>query len=222
MMTKKKKQTAQAIVNELSVLFPYAKIQLQFETPFQLLVATIISAQCTDERVNKVTQNIYRAHKTPADFANMKQEELEQLIFSTGYYKAKARHIIAMSKMLLEQFGGEVPGTMEELTMLPGVGRKTANVILGHIFDVPAIVVDTHVTRIANRLGLTAAKNPVKIEFELMGLVDEKYWVVFTHYMINFGRKICSARSPKCTQCPLADNCLYFKGNNQKKNWAEK
>jgi len=214
MTKRKRREITNLAVNELSKLFPYAKIQLQFDTPFQLMVATILSAQCTDERVNKVTAELFKKYRTPEDFANIRINKLEQLVFSTGYYKAKARHIKDMSRTLLKEFGGEVPGSMEELLKLPGVGRKTANVILGHVFDTPAIVVDTHVTRISNRLGLTSTKNAVKIEFELMELVDEKDWVVFTHYMINFGRKICSARSPKCHECPISGNCQFFKSNN--------
>jgi endonuclease-3 len=217
MIKKKKKEILDKTIKELKKLFPEVKIQLHFDTPFQLLVATMLSAQCTDERVNKVTAKMFAEYKAPEDYVKMPLGKLEKLVYSTGYYKAKSKHIKDMSKMLLDKYGGEVPGKMEELLTLPGVGRKTANVILGHIFDTPAIVVDTHVIKIMNRLGICTSKNADKIERELMQLIDEKDWVLFTHLMINFGRAVCTARSPKCSECPIKELCLYFK-KNQKKN----
>jgi len=217
MTKKKKKEVLEKVITELKKIFPEAKIQLRFDTPYQLLIATMLSAQCTDERVNKVTAEMFKKYKEPEDYAEMPLEELERLVYSTGYYKAKSKHIRDMSRMLLDKYEGEVPGTMRELLQLPGVGRKTANVILGHVFDTPAIVVDTHVIKIMNRLGICSTKNADKIERELMDLIDKKDWVVFTHLMINFGRAICTARSPKCIECPIKEYCSYFK-KNQKKN----
>jgi endonuclease-3 len=217
MTKKKKKEVLEKVITELKKIFPEAKIQLRFDTPYQLLIATMLSAQCTDERVNKVTAEMFKKYKEPEDYAEMPLEELERLVYSTGYYKAKSKHIRDMSRMLLDKYEGEVPGTMIELLQLPGVGRKTANVILGHVFDTPAIVVDTHVIKIMNRLGICSTKNADKIERELMDLIDKKDWVVFTHLMINFGRAICTARSPKCIECPIKEYCSYFK-KNQKKN----
>jgi endonuclease-3 len=217
MTKKRKKEILGKAIAELKKLFPDAKIQLQYDSSFQLLVATILSAQCTDERVNKVTAVLFAKYKTPEDFMRLSVEKLERLVYSTGYYKAKSKHIKSMSKMLVEDFDGNVPDTMNKLLLLSGVGRKTANVILGHVFDTPAIVVDTHVTRIVNRLNICSSKNAVKIESELVELIDKKDWVLFTHLMINFGRAICSARSPKCSQCSLNDYCAHF-SITQKKN----
>ena len=207
MTLKDKKNVIKLLIKQLSELYPVAKIQLSFSSPFELLFATILSAQCTDNRVNKVTAEVFKQYNTPEQFSKLPLEVIEQLIFSTGFYKAKAKHLQDMSLALLEKFNGVVPGTMDELLALPGVGRKTANVILGHIFNIPAIVVDTHVIRISNRLGLVQTTNPEKIEFELMKLVDKQQWVVFTHYLINFGRQICDARKPKCSECLLNRVC---------------
>lgn len=207
----KKKTTTQNNVSEilqiLSKEYPDVKIQLNFRTPFELLVATILSAQCTDDRVNQVTSKIFSKYRTPQDYLNVPDEELEKDIYSTGYYKAKTKKIKQMAKMLLEEFDGEVPNTLESLTKLPGVGRKTANVILGHIFGIPAIVVDTHVIRLSNRLGWVSTQNPEKIEQDLMKIIPEDKWVIFTHYIINHGRKVCTARNPKCDSCAINHLC---------------
>lgn len=211
MTLKQKKTNLKFIIKELSELYPFAKIQLDFNSPYELLVSTILSAQCTDARVNQVTALMFPKYNKPEEFAYLELSVIEEMIFSTGFYKAKAKNIQLMSKVLLEKFSGNVPSTMEELLSLPGVGRKTANVILGHIWDIPSIVVDTHVIRIANRLGLVSTENAEKIEFELMKLIDKEEWVVFTHYMINFGRNVCLARKPKCNQCPLSEICPTFK-----------
>ncbi len=211
MTKKKKKEILKNVITKLKALFPKAKIQLSFDTAHQLLIATILSAQCTDERVNKVTSELFKKYKNPEDFATIPLSKLEQLIYSTGYYKAKAKHIKEMSKILMDKYNGEVPATMDELLTLPGVGRKTANVILGHIFDQPAIVVDTHVIKIMNRLDICNTRNAGKIERELMELIPSDDWVLFTHLMINFGRSYCTARSPKCTECPIVKYCRYVK-----------
>lgn len=195
------------ILEVLSELYPDVKIQLNFENPFQLLVATILSAQCTDERVNQVTSKLFKKYKSIKDYLKVSDEELEKDIFSTGYYKAKAKKIKATAKMILEKYNGEVPNLMQELIKLPGVGRKTANVILGHIFNIPSIVVDTHVIRLSNRFGWVKTKNAEKIEYELMNLLPKKQWVKFTHYIINHGRKICTARNPKCELCAISQFC---------------
>lgn len=209
----RKKNKVEKIIEILEQEFPNAKIRLNHSNPFELLVATILSAQCTDERVNLVTSELFKKYRTPFDFANLKNEELERLIYSTGYYKSKAKHIIESSKLIIEKFSGNVPDTMESLLQLPGVGRKTANVILSHSFSKPGIVVDTHVIRITNRLGLVDTKDPKKIEFQLMKIVPKDKWVVFTHLLISHGRKYCISRRPKCDQCPINGYCNYFKKN---------
>lgn len=209
----RKKNKVEKIIEKLEQEFPNAKIRLNHSNPFELLVATILSAQCTDERVNLVTSELFKKYRTPFDFANLKNEELERLIYSTGYYKSKAKHIIESSKLIIEKFNGNVPDTMESLLQLPGVGRKTANVILSHSFSKPGIVVDTHVIRITNRLGLVDTKDPKKIEFQLMKIVPKDKWVVFTHLLISHGRKYCISRRPKCDQCPINGYCNYFKKN---------
>ena len=208
-MSRKKdpKNNANEILRILEKEYPNVKIQLNYTTPFELLVATILSSQCTDERVNQVTSKLFLKYKTPQDYLNAPDAELENDIFSTGYYKAKTKKIKETAKMILEDFDGEVPNTMENLIKLPGVGRKTANVILGHIFNVPAIVVDTHVIRLSNRLGWVNTKNAEKIEKELMNLIPRDKWVIFTHYIINHGRKVCTARNPKCDSCAINHLC---------------
>lgn len=201
------KKRMKKILDILKKEYPDVKIQLNFTTPFELLIATILSAQCTDARVNIVTEKLFKKYFLPEHFANLDNEELEGLIFSTGYYKAKARHIKAASKMILEEFNGNVPDNMEDLLKIPGVGRKTANVILGHCFNVPGIVVDTHVSRISQRLGFVNTNNAEKIEFELMKLIPKKQWVIFTHYFINLGRKVCLSRRPRCGICKINKYC---------------
>lgn len=205
-LTEEKKRV-KIILKLLEKEYPTAQIQLEYISPFELLVATVLSAQCTDKRVNQVTEKLFKKYRNPEDYLKVTQEELEKDIFSTGYYKAKANHIQGSAKAVIEKFNGDVPGTIEELLTLPGVGRKTANVILGHCFKTPGIVVDTHVTRIVNRLGLVNTENAYKIEKELMELFPQKYWVIFTHYLIWHGRMICASRKPKCNKCVLAEYC---------------
>lgn len=206
-MAKSKKKASNEIISLLKKEYPSAGIQLHFNSEFELLVATILSAQCTDARVNIVTQKLFKKYKSIQDYASADLEILEQDIFSTGFYKAKARNIKGAAMFVLGKYNGKLPATMDELLKIPGVGRKTANVILGHAFGIPGIVVDTHVTRLSNKLGLVKTSNPEKIEFELMKIVPKNEWVMFTHYLISHGRAVCIARRPKCGHCVLRELC---------------
>jgi endonuclease-3 len=198
---------ARRLVRLLARAYPDAHCALHHHGPLQLLVATILSAQCTDARVNMVTPALFTRYPDAAAFANAKPRELEKLIHSTGFFRNKARNIIACCQQLVARHGGEVPATMEELVPLPGVGRKTANVILGNAFGVPGIPVDTHVGRLSQRLGLTTASDPVKIERDLARLIPRKEWTMFGHRLIFHGRQVCHARKPLCEQCTLAELC---------------
>ena len=180
---------------------------LNHENAWQLLFATMLSAQCTDARVNIVTKDLYRKYTSIEEFASADLKELEEDIRSTGFYHNKAKNIIGCARMLLEKHGGEVPDSIEELVQLPGVGRKTANVIRGNIFHQPSIVVDTHVKRISKKLGLTEQEDPEKIEFELMEVLPEDYWILYNIHIIQLGRTVCTARSPKCGECFLREIC---------------
>jgi endonuclease III len=192
----------------LDQLFPQAQCALRHENPFQLLVATILSAQCTDERVNKVTPELFAKHPAAQDFAALPQPVLEQEIRSTGFFRNKAKNLIGAANKIVSDFGGQVPRTMEEMLTLPGVARKTANVVLGTAFGLPTgVVVDTHVFRIARRLKLSKQKTPEKVEQDLMKLVPKERWISFGHQVIWFGRKICHARRPLCADCPLEPIC---------------
>jgi len=193
----------------LRTTYPEVKTQLDFQTPFQLLVATILSAQCTDKQVNKVTGALFKKLSTPQAFAKADLSLIEELIHSTGFFRNKAKNIHKCATALIEQHDGEVPGTMAALVKLPGVGRKTANVVLGAAFNIPGIVVDTHVSRISQRLELTDNKDPVKIEFDLMNRMPKQAWSDFSLHLIYFGRETCMARKPKCGQCPMARLCNY-------------
>ena len=193
----------------LQKIYPEAKTQLFHHNPFELLVATILSAQCTDKQVNQVTPVLFKRFKTPAEFARAPLTAIEQLIRPTGFFHNKARNIKNCAKVLLEKHNGKMPQTLEELVKLPGVGRKTANVVLGAAFGIPGIVVDTHVARISNRLGLTANKNPVKIERDLMDLIPRRAWNDFCLRLIFFGRSTCTARRPKCPTCPVGKLCPW-------------
>ena len=196
-----------------------ARIALNYTNPFELLIATILSAQCTDARVNIVTESLFKKYKTPEDYVLIPLENLEKDIFSTGFYKNKAKNIKVAANRLVEEFDSEVPGTMEELLSLDGVGRKTANVVLGHCFGIDGVVVDTHVSRLSNRLGFVTTTNAVKIEFELMDLIPKEDWVMFTHYMIQHGRKVCDAKKPLCGKCVINQLCpsAYTFDNKNKK-----
>jgi endonuclease-3 len=192
----------------LDQLFPRAQCALRHENAFQLLVATILSAQCTDERVNMVTPGLFQKYPTPQDFASLRQEVLEREIRSTGFFRNKAKSIIGAARKIVADFGGKVPQTMEELLTLPGVARKTANVVLGTAYGIASgLVVDTHVFRIARRLKLAKQKTPEKVEQDLMKVVPQDRWIAFSHQMIWFGRKICQARKPLCAECPLEPIC---------------
>jgi len=202
------KQRATKIVRRLAKHYPNAKCALHFSTPLELLVATILSAQCTDERVNMVTEQLFRKYRSAADYARASQHELEQDIKSTGFFRNKAKAIRQSCQQLAEKFGGKVPAEMEELVKLPGIGRKTANVVLGTAFGIPSgIVVDTHVARVARRLGLTRNKTAERIEQDLLELVPKKQWIDFSHQVIHHGRRLCTARKPRCNECPLEDLC---------------
>ena len=180
---------------------------LNYETPWQLLIAVMLSAQCTDARVNIVTKDLFRKYDKLEKFANADLAELEQDIHSTGFYHNKAKNIISCAKDLVEKYGGEVPGTLEELTGLAGVGRKTANVIRGNIYNDPSIVVDTHVKRISKKLGFTGEDDPVKVEFDLMEIIPKDHWILYNIHIITLGRSICTARKPDCGNCFLKDVC---------------
>ena len=191
----------------LEIKFQKPITALDYKTPYQLLIAVILSAQCTDVRVNIVTKELYKVVKGPEDLANMSIKEIERYIKSTGFYRNKAKNIKLCSEQLIERHNGEVPNTMEDLRALAGVGRKTANVILGNIYHQPSIVVDTHVKRISKRLGLAKANDPEKIEYELQDVLPKDHWTLYNMHVISFGRTICTARSPKCAICFLQDIC---------------
>lgn len=198
------------ILKRLKREYPLAKIALEFETPFQLLISTILSAQCTDERVNIVTKSLFKKYKKPQDFLNVSNEELEKDIFSTGFYRQKTKSIKNCCKALLENYNGKVPTDFESLNALPGVGRKTASVVAGNAFGIPAIAVDTHVKRLSNLMGFTESDNPEKIEERLKEIFPPKEWINLGHYLMNHGRKICMARRPKCNECIVGDLCPGF------------
>lgn len=207
----KKKRTAE-IIRRLQKTYPDAHCALNHSSPFELLIATILSAQCTDERVNIVTATLFRKYRGPQDFADASQEEIEVEIHSTGFFRNKAKSIRAASEMIVKQHNGEVPQSMDELLALPGVARKTANVVLGNAFGIASgVVVDTHVSRLSQRLGLTTETTPEKIERDLEQLVPKKDWIMFPHWLIFHGRQICQARKPKCFECVLADQCPSYK-----------
>lgn len=191
----------------LTELFPAPKCALEFETPFQLLVATILSAQCTDKQVNKVTPALFAKYPDAETMAKASIEDVESIIHSTGFYKNKAKNIINAAKGIVEKFGGVVPNNMEDLTSLAGVGRKTANVVLGNAFDTPGMVVDTHVIRISNRFGMTKNSDPEKIEQDLMKVIPQHEWTLFSHRLVLFGRSVCDARKPDCKNCKVNDIC---------------
>jgi endonuclease-3 len=197
----------QTILETLRNRYPVVKTQLEHQTPFQLLIATIMSAQCTDNQVNKVTRKLFKKFPDSESLSRAPIEQIKQIIFSTGFYNNKAKNIIACARKLVEEYNGKVPGTLDQLVTLPGVGRKTANVVLSMAFGHQAIVVDTHVLRISRRLGLTGKKDPVQVEFDLMDLIPKALWNDVSLQMIYFGREICDAKKPRCQDCPLYDPC---------------
>ena len=204
---KAKIERAGMIIAALTDEFPGVRVSLNYDGSLELLIATILSAQCTDERVNLVTADLFRKYRSAEDYAGADIEELQEDIRSTGFFKNKARSIQGCCRVIMEKHGGEVPRTMEELVALPGVGRKTANVILGNAFGIPGIVVDTHVGRISRRLSLTKNKDPVKVEFDLMPIIPEEQWTRFSLLLIRHGRRWCKARKPPCPDCPIAGLC---------------
>lgn len=198
---------AKALLAVLETLYPDARCALFFRNPFELLIATILSAQCTDVRVNQVTPGLFARYPTPRAFAEADLAELEEVIRATGFFRNKAKNIIGCATAVLERHHGQVPRTMAELTALPGVGRKTANVILGNIFHIPGMVVDTHVKRLANRFGWTRSGDPVKIEKDLCSLLPAEKWTLASHLLILHGRALCKAPTPLCSQCPIFQLC---------------
>ena len=203
-----KKERAERLSQELPRIYPDAHCELDFKNPLELLVATILSAQCTDVRVNMVTKVLFKRCKTAADYAGIPQEELEEIIRSTGFYRNKAKSLRGMGAALVERHQGKVPSSMEELYAIPGAGRKTANVVLGNAFDInEGVVVDTHVGRLSLRLGLTTNNDPVKVEQDLIKLIPREQWTLFSHWLIWHGRRRCKARNPECEACELRSLC---------------
>lgn len=199
------------ILQILEETYSHARCALHFRNPFELLIATMLSAQTTDRQVNEITKTLFAKYKTPADFARLNPEELEAEIKSVGLYRHKAKNIIATCRKLVADYGGEVPASLEELTKLPGVGRKTANVVLANAFGIPALAVDTHVFRVANRLGLARARDPEETEEQLKVAIPKDQWAAAHHWLIWHGRNICDARRPKCGECPLAGECALHR-----------
>ena len=206
----KKKERAQAIYRILTKRYPNVRCELDFKNPLQLLIATVLSAQCTDKRVNAVTPALFKRYKKVGDFAGADLRELQGIIKSTGFYRAKAKNIKGLATKIVTEYNGKVPDKLEELIKLPGVGRKTANVVLGHAFDTPGITVDTHFGRLSRRFGWTKETDPVKVEFAVQKLIPEKEWTNLSQRMIWHGRRICHARKPACGACPLAELCPSF------------
>ena len=209
----KREEKVREIIKRLKKLYPDAKIALKFNSPLDLLVATILAAQCTDERVNKVTESLFKKYKTPEDYAKVNRRKFEKEIKPTGFYRNKAKSIINACKKIISDFGGKVPDTMEDLLKLPGVARKTANIVLANAYNVVVgIPVDTHVKRLSQRLGLTKEKDPVKIERDLLEIVPKKELKKFPYLLIDHGRAVCNAKKPLCEECVLSDLCDYYKG----------
>ena len=204
---KENQKEARAIYRILTKTYPEILCELDFENPLQLLVAVVLSAQCTDKRINQITPALFKKYKKAKDYAKAPLPEIEEYIFSAGFYHANVRHLQGLGLKIVEDFGGEVPGTLEELITLPGVGRKTANVVLGHAFDIPGITVDTHFGRLSRRFEWTKSMDPVKVEFEVGELIPQKEWTNLSQRMIWHGRRICHSRKPACGACPVAKIC---------------
>lgn len=210
MATTQEKNFAKKVFDKLATVYPEVRPALEYETPFQLLISTILSAQCTDARVNTVTKSLFKKYEKPQDYNNVKQEELERDIYSTGFYKMKAKNIQGCCHDLIQKFNGKVPKDFDELVKLPGVGRKTASVVAGNAFGIPAIAVDTHVIRLSNLLGFVDTKDQTKIEFRLKDLLPESYWINASHWLATHGREVCFARNPQCHLCILEKLCPSF------------
>ena len=202
------------IIKALSKVIPDSTIALKFSTPFELLIATILSAQCTDVRVNEVTKGLFKKYRSPKNYAEVELNELEEDIRPTGFYRNKAKSIQRSCQELIDRFGGKVPNTLEALVSLPGVGRKTANVLLGNVFGIPGVVVDTHVHRVSRRIGLTENDDPVKIELDLMEIVSKEEWTHFSNLLVWHGRRTCMARKPLCETCSIRKWCDYGSKTN--------
>jgi len=210
-----RKVPVKQILDALAHMYPDAKCALNHTTPFELLIATVLSAQCTDARVNIVTARIFPTYNRPEHFTPLTPDQIGEMIRDCGLWQSKAKNIHAACRLLLDKHGGEVPHTMEELIELPGVGRKTANVVLSNAFGVPAIAVDTHVFRVANRLGLVEADTPEKTEEQLMNRIPRELWSQAHHWLIHHGRQVCDARKPRCNECPLQEHCKFDLGATQ-------
>ncbi len=210
----KKAERLKEALDILREIYPEAKPELEFTTPFELLVATMLSAQSTDKQVNKTTRVLFARYNTPEAFANLSAGELEPYIKGCGLYKTKGKNIIATSKLIVEQHGGEVPQDRDALTTLPGVGRKTANVVVSNAFGVPAIAVDTHVFRVANRIGFAEAKDVFNTEKQLMAAIPMELWSIAHHWLIFHGRRVCAARNPRCESCPVRACCMKYMKEN--------
>ena len=211
MKNKLTKSEMNEVLEMLRVMYPDPQSELNYSTPFELLVSTILAAQCTDVRVNKITKEIYKEYKTPQDFLKLSEEELGELIRSCGFYRNKSKNILKTCEILVNQHGGHVPDNREELVKLPGVGRKTANVVISNVFNKPAIAVDTHVFRVSNRIGLASSNNVDDTESDLMKNIKKEDWSDAHHWLIFHGRRVCKSRKPQCQECSLTKYCLYFK-----------
>lgn len=211
-----KKKEIDEVIQLLLELYPDAKAELNYTNPFELLIATILSAQCTDVQVNKTTDKLFKELKTPIDYIKLTEEELGEKIRSCGFYKTKSKNILATCKILDENYGGEVPDNIDTLVTLPGVGRKTANVVVSNAFDIPAIAVDTHVFRVSNRIGLADSNNVVDTETDLMNNINKNMWTKAHHLLIFHGRRICKARNPLCQKCPIRPYCFYYQSEGNK------
>lgn len=208
------KKEIKIIVDKLMETYPDAECELKYETPFQLLIATVLSAQTTDKKVNQVTKKLFKDYGTLDKFLTLSEEKLQDIIKVIGLYKTKSRNIVALCKVLRDNFNGEVPKTRDELVTLPGVGRKTANVVISNCFGVQAFAVDVHVFRVSNRIGLANANTPEKTELDLMKNIDENLWTICHHTIIFHGRRCCTARNPKCEECTIKDHCKYYKSKD--------
>jgi endonuclease-3 len=205
-----KKVRAKAIYRQLTKSYPNVRCELDYNSPFQLLVATVLSAQCTDKRVNQTTPALFKKYPNPKKMAKADLKDIQRLVKSTGFYRAKAKNIKALSNKIMQEFGGDVPSNIDDLITLPGVGRKTANVVLGHAFGIPGITVDTHFGRLSRRFGWSKQNDPVKVEFEVSELIAEKEWTNLSQRMIWHGRRVCHSRKPACGACPLAKLCPSY------------
>jgi endonuclease-3 len=204
------RKDARAIYRVLIKRYPNVRCELDFKNPLELTVAVVLSAQCTDKRINQITPALFKKYRRPIDYAKAPLAEIEDFIFSAGFYHAKARHLKGLGRKIVDDFNGEVPSTIEELITLPGVGRKTANVVLGHAFGIPGITVDTHFGRLSRRFGWTTSTDPVKVEHEVGELIPQKEWTNLSQRMIWHGRRVCHSRKPACGACPLAKQCPSF------------